>query len=86
MLTLLIGCFVIGQYIAGVLTVLALILHYIANTIMLLKFKYVTLVDIEFSRWILVYRKTKICITILGGLFSFRLFKLFYAGIFGIDS
>jgi hypothetical protein len=86
MLTLLIGCLVIGQYIAGIITAVAIILHYVANIIMLLKFKYTTMVDAEFSRWILVYRKTKISITVLGGIFSFRLFKLFYAGIFGLDS
>lgn len=83
--TLLIGCAVIGEYIAAIICAVVITLHYIANFIMLLYFKKVTLNDLEFSKWSKVYRKSKIAIAVIGGVLSFRLFRLFYGGLFGLD-
>lgn len=61
-------------------------LHYCLNFTMLIKYNSSTMIDKEFSRWILVYRKTKRTILTLGTAGSFRSFKIFYGGLFGLDS
>ncbi|CAI2380785.1 unnamed protein product [Moneuplotes crassus] len=86
MLTLFISCIFIGKMIPSILAIVALILHYCLNLTMLIRYKTSMMNDKEFSRWILVYRKTKITILILGTAGSFRAFKIFYAGLFGLDS
>lgn len=85
-ITLFVSCIAISRYVATIITAVALICHYILNLSMLIYFKKVTLKDAEFSRWVKVYRKTKIALACLGTIFSFRMYKLFYSGIFGIDS
>ena len=86
MLTLFISWIIIDKYLPAILAIVALVLHYLLNLTMLIWFKTITMKDAEFSRWILVYRKTRITLWILGGAWSFRLFKIFYAGLFGLDS
>ena len=86
MITFFIGCLVIKEYIPVILTLIAFGIHYSLNLTMLISFKNATMKDAEFSRWVLVYRKTKIVILVLGGIGSFRFYKIFYGGLFGLDS
>lgn len=84
--TLIISCIPIPEIIALLIALAALILHYFSNLMMLLYYRKITMIDPEFSRWVKVYRKTNITLQILGSVFSFRMYKLFYSGIFGLDS
>ena len=86
MLTMIVSCAPILQYISAILAAIALALYYWINTVMFIYFRKVTLKDAEFSRWIRSFRKTKIALSILSIIFSYRIFKLFYSSIFGLDN
>ena len=86
MITMIASCIPIMEYISAILAAAALIIHYLINIIMFIYFRKVTLKDVEFARWIRSFRKTKIALSVFSILFSFRMYKLFYSAIFGLDN
>ena len=80
-----ISAFIIGKWIIGIIVLFSYLFYICTNIIMYIIWKRKIKKDFEFLTWSQKFRKTSKIIPFLSLFISFRFFKLFYSGLFGIQ-
>lgn len=79
-----VSAFIIGKWIIGLIVLVSFFSYIACNIWMYVIWKKRVRKDLEFQNWWWKYRKTAFALPLIGLVVSFRAFKFFYSGLFGL--